>query len=314
MARSPRSEPSGGLHPLSTEALATSELGAGPRVVLAHGFTQTGRSWGSVGAMLAQRYRVVLADLPGHGQSGHVMASLEDGATLLGAAGGRAAYVGYSMGGRHCLRLALDHPELVTALVLVGASPGIVDPEDRRTRRAADEALADRLDPPGQAGAEGGPSPRDRAGPQGRPGPEGQASSGDGREAADERQRLDAFLAEWLAGPLFAHLPREAAGLEARRENTCAGLAASLRLAGAGAMEPLWDRLGALAVPTLLVVGKDDARYRRIAERMATAAERPIELAVVPGAGHAVPFEAPAAFAAIVRDFLEGTIGTMNPG
>jgi pimeloyl-ACP methyl ester carboxylesterase len=41
-----------------------------------------------------------------------------------------------------CLRLALDRPELVRALVLVGASPGIADPGERAARRAADDRLA----------------------------------------------------------------------------------------------------------------------------------------------------------------------------
>jgi len=277
------------VHPVSPLALATTELGSGPRVVLAHGFTQTGRSWGPVGARLADRFRVVLPDLAGHGRSRDVRASVEEGAALLGAACGRAAYVGYSMGGRHCLRLALDRPELVTALVLVGTSAGIVDPDDRRARRAADETLADRLDPPGQPGAP------------------------DGTAAVDDRERLDAFLADWLAGPLFAHLSPEAAGLEARRENTGAGLAASLRLAGAGAMEPLWDRLGTLSVPTLLVVGEHDRRYREIAERMVAAAGRPTGLAIVPGTGHAVPLEAPAAFAALVGRFLDRVLDEPIP-
>src|SRR6266545_948250 len=93
------------------------------RVVLVHGFTQTLAAWEPVAARLGARWRVLRVDLPGHG----------------GSAAGRAAYVGYSLGGRLCLRLALDRPDLVRALVLLSASPGIADPAARAERVAADE-------------------------------------------------------------------------------------------------------------------------------------------------------------------------------
>jgi 2-succinyl-6-hydroxy-2,4-cyclohexadiene-1-carboxylate synthase len=124
--------------------------GEGPRVVLAHGFTQTLASWAPLAGRLRRHWQVVRADLPGHGGSGALRADLPGAAGLLGAAGGPAAYAGYSLGGRVCLRLALDRPELVRALVLIGASPGI-DAAERAARRAADEALAQDLERDGVA-------------------------------------------------------------------------------------------------------------------------------------------------------------------
>ena len=116
--------------------------GAGaPRLVLVHGFTQTGRSWSTIAADLARDHEVVLVDAPGHGGSGAVDADLPAGAALLGQAGGRGVYVGYSMGGRLALHLALAEPALVDGLVLLGATAGIDDPDGagqpagRRTRR-----------------------------------------------------------------------------------------------------------------------------------------------------------------------------------
>src|SRR5512132_2295937 len=188
------------------------------RVVLVHGFTQTLAAWGPVAARLAGRWQVVRVDLPGHGGSGAVRVGFAEAAGLVGATGGAAAYVGYSLGGRLCLRLALDRPDLVRALILIGGSPGIADAGGRAERRAADERLARRI----------------------------------------ERDGVAAFLDTWLAGPLFATLPAEAAGREQRLANTAEGLASALRRLGTGAQEPLWERLGQLRPPALLVAGERD--------------------------------------------------------
>ena len=61
----------------------------------------------------------------------------------------RFALVGYSMGGRVALHVALAHPDRVTALALIGAQAGIDDPAERAERIAADEALADRIESDG---------------------------------------------------------------------------------------------------------------------------------------------------------------------
>ncbi len=244
--------------------------GAAPRVVLVHGFTQTGRSFDRIAGALSARREVVCVDLPGHGQSsGHPVDDLAGAARLVGATGGRAAYVGYSLGGRTCLVLALEHPGLVDRLVLVAATAGIGDDDERARRRAADEVLAGELDGLGQGSIEG-------------------------------------FLERWLAGPLFAHLTAEQADVPARRANTGPGLAASLRSCGTGAMRPVWDRLGELAMPVLVLAGERDGRYVAIAERLVAGIGGNARLGVVPDAGHAVPFEAPGPFVDAVEDFLDG--------
>jgi 2-succinyl-6-hydroxy-2,4-cyclohexadiene-1-carboxylate synthase len=234
------------------------------RVVLVHGFTQTSASWGPVAERLARRFEVVPVDLPGHGGSGAVRVGFAEAAGLVGATGGPAAYVGYSLGGRLCLRLALDRPDLVRALVLIGGSPGIADPAGRAERRAADERLARRI----------------------------------------ERHGVAAFVDAWLAGPLFATLPAEATGRQQRLANTAEGLASALRRLGTGAQEPLWDRLGELRPPTLLVAGERDPKFAGIARQMAAAIGPSAQVALVPGAGHAAHLERPAATAARIEEFL----------
>ena len=263
------------LSPLSPSSLSDPPPGsevADGRVVLVHGFTQTLAAWGPVGERLARRREVVRVDLPGHGGSDTVRVEFAEAAGLLGACGGVGTYVGYSLGGRLCLRLALDRPELVRALVLVGASPGIADPAVRAERRAADEALAGRI----------------------------------------EHEGVAAFLDRWLAGPLFATLPAQAAGRADRLANTAEGLAYALRRLGAGAQEPLWDRLRALHPPTLLVAGALDGKFAAIAGQMAAAIGPHARVALVQGAGHAVHLERPAELATLVQEFLDTTLG--SPG
>jgi len=251
--------------------LAGELAGRGERVVLVHGFTQTGRSWRAIAARLAASYEVLTVDLPDHGRSAQLHAAgLDDAAAALGRTAGRATYVGYSLGGRVCLTLALADPSLVERLVLVGASPGIDSPSGRAERRRSDEALADRIE-----GRDGSPG-----------------------------LTLEEFLAEWIAGPLFAHLSPAQADLGSRRENTVAGLAASLRSLGAGTQEPSLARLHGLDMPVLALAGEKDLRYRAVAAEMARAIGANSSYALVEGAGHAAPFEEPARFTAMLEHWL----------
>lgn len=231
-------------------------------MVLLHGFTQTMESWRLVADDLASDHRVVVVDAPGHGGSSPVRADLWDAARLVGEVGGRAVYVGYSMGGRIALRLALDRPDLVEGLVLIGATAGIDDAEDRAARRRADRSLADHIESVG----------------------------------------VDVFLEEWLAQPLFAGLPENPTERAARSTNQPTGLAASLRDAGTGTMDPpWWNDLKSIEAPVTTMAGDLDRKFTTLARRLAAAVPDG-EVRVVQSAGHAVGLHDPAAVAAAVRD------------
>jgi 2-succinyl-6-hydroxy-2,4-cyclohexadiene-1-carboxylate synthase len=253
-----------------TAALAHTERGSGERVVLVHGFTQNGRSFEQIVRRLASSYEVVTVDLPGHGGSTDVAArDLDETARLVGEVGGAATYLGYSLGGRVCLTLALASPHLVDRLVLISATAGIIDATERASRRISDDHLADELDPPNGAGID-----------------------------------LDSFLDRWLAQPLFADLGPEAQDRGPRRENTPAGLAHSLRTVGTGTQIPSYERLGEITAPTLLVAGSKDEKFSALARAMAAAIGPQAAVALVEGAGHAAPFEAPERFLALVGEWL----------
>src|SRR3954471_23338581 len=113
-----------------------------PRLVLLHGFTQTRQSWRRTARALAGTYRAIHPDLPGHGHAAHKTASF-DACTAYVRALEPHTLVGYSMGGRIALHAAFQiKPQ---RLVLLGASPGIADNEEREARRRADAELAARI-------------------------------------------------------------------------------------------------------------------------------------------------------------------------
>ncbi len=251
--------------------------GDGPPLVLLHGFTGSAGAWRDLTDRLAGEYRTIAPDLVGHARSEApdgverylIRRAAADLVALLRALGHeRAAWLGYSLGGRVALQVAADHPEAVAALLLEGASPGIADAAEREARRASDDALAERI----------------------------------------ERDGVEAFVDEWEQVPLFAsqrELPAEArAAVRATRlAQRAHGLANSLRGMGAGAQPPLHDRLASIAVPTLLLAGSLDEKYAAIAGEMARTLPD-ATMQVIEGAGHAAHLERPEAFAQAVEDFL----------
>jgi 2-succinyl-6-hydroxy-2,4-cyclohexadiene-1-carboxylate synthase len=229
------------------------------RLRLVHGFTQTAVSWRSVEARLPGDWDVQALEIP----DGLDFAST---AGAVGIRGGPGTWVGYSMGGRLCLRLALDRPDIVERLVLVSTSPGITVPKDRAARIAGDEALANSI----------------------------------------EREGMAVFIDRWLDQRLFETLPRAAAMVEDRlRGNTVNRLTHQLRELGAAAHEPMTPRLSELQMPVLLVSGQWDRAYTELAEQMGTAIGANATVEVVEKAGHAIPLERPDELAHVLTSWLE---------
>lgn len=249
--------------------------GSGPSLLLLHGFTGSAATWQPFRAAFASM-RTIAPDWLGHGRSDsprdparyRMENAVEDVITILDTIGERRVNVlGYSMGGRVALALALAHPERVAALVLESASPGLASADERQARRAADEALADFI----------------------------------------EQEGMEGFVNRWESQPLFASQRRLTDGVRRHlREQRLAaspdGLARSLRGLGTGVQPSLWEQLAALAPPTMLIYGELDEKFVAIGRAMAAAPR--IELRIVPDAGHAVHLEQPAAFTRMVMEFI----------
>jgi 2-succinyl-6-hydroxy-2,4-cyclohexadiene-1-carboxylate synthase len=250
--------------------------GDGPALLLLHGFTRDARAWQPV-LPCFDDYRTIRVDLIGHGRSDspadparYTMAhAVEDLLALLHHLDiEQTALLGYSLGGRVALHFALEARQLLWALVLESASPGIDDPMERDARFASDVQLA----------------------------------------ASIESDGIEAFVERWQAQPLFAsQLKLPAAVLAEQRqqrlENSTAGLANSLRGMGAGAQDDLRPRLHEIDVPTLFLAGALDERYAALAPGMAAAVPGS-EHTIITGAGHTTHLEQPEAFAGLVTGFL----------
>jgi 2-succinyl-6-hydroxy-2,4-cyclohexadiene-1-carboxylate synthase len=230
-------------------------------IVLLHGFSGTHRAWDGVRQRLDdERYRVLALDLPGHGAEADAERPITFAGCVqhvLARSPERFALCGYSLGGRVALHVALAAPERVARLVLVSCSAGIEDPAERAARRQADRRLADEL----------------------------------------EELAFDDLIERWRSQPLFADEPAQVGKLarEDQRRNRPDALAAVLRGIGTGEMQPLWDRLGELAMPVTVAVGERDAKYRALGARMVGLLSDG-ELVVAAG-GHGLVLENPQAVA-----------------
>jgi 2-succinyl-6-hydroxy-2,4-cyclohexadiene-1-carboxylate synthase len=208
--------------------LSTLVHGTGTPFAFLHGFTQTKESWLPVVESLSVAIEAKLLDCPGHGESPTQGRTLSQTANDVAESTRSGILVGYSMGARIALHTALQFPDLVQGLVLISGTPGLRTESERSDRRSSDEALANHI----------------------------------------ENIGTQQFISEWLSNPMFQGLPTELADIPRRCSNTERGLADSLRFAGTGTQEPLWDKLKSLAMPVLIVTGNKDEKFTQIAQEM----------------------------------------------
>jgi 2-succinyl-6-hydroxy-2,4-cyclohexadiene-1-carboxylate synthase len=246
-----------------------------PRVVFLHGFWGDRHSFDGVIEQLGDRVSALSLDLPGHGQTPILgNCAMEMVATQVVDLLDRLAFwpctiVGYSMGGRLALYLALTWADqrLLTGLVLESASPGLEEPSARADRRRQDEIWARRL----------------------------------------ELEPIEGVLDDWYRQPIFSSLVHHADFplLRSRRlAQHGPSLAQVLRGMGLGQQPNLWPRLPQLTMPTLLIVGETDSKFRQLNHRIQSQNPGQISLQTLANCGHNCHFEASNGYATIVNAFL----------
>jgi pimeloyl-ACP methyl ester carboxylesterase len=252
--------------------LAYDDKGPGPVVVLLHGFPLNRTMWSAQEASVGSTYRLIVPDLRGHGETAapdgvytmHDMAG--DVLDLLDALQIREPIVlgGLSMGGYVALALMARAPERVRALMLMDTRATADSEEAARNR----EKLAQLVESTGQAG-----------------------------------HVVDAMLPKLLSDFTRANRAENVPRVQAMMERTPArALAGALR--GMAARPDRTAELARISVPTLVLVGADDAVTPPDEARAMAGALPNARLAIIPEAGHLAPLENPAAASAAILDFL----------
>ena len=237
--------------------------GGQPVLTLIHGFAGSARTWELLRPLLERDFQLALLDLPGHGgvpaQRELDLARLaETIATFLTQSVHGPRYLcGYSMGGRIALHIALHHPDAVSKLALIGASPGIENETERTQRGASDSELATKIRAHG----------------------------------------IEWFEQYWSNLPLFTTQKELTPDVQnwlrhERLANDTEGLALALEHWGTGRQEWLLPQLAELQCPTLLISGTKDEKYCALAQQMAEQIPTCSQVAI-PDAGHAAHIEQP---------------------
>ncbi|NDC83088.1 alpha/beta fold hydrolase [bacterium] len=242
---------------------------SGTPLLLLHGFLGEAADWAQIASLLPEFY-CIAPDLPGHGLSpitddmtcestiSEIIRYLESRMTTP------IGIVGYSMGGRLGIQLAVQHPMMVRSLSLESASLGIDNPVERRARIRFERQLLDRL------------------------------------QTMDPIH----FLREWYSMPMFGDLSRHPRFLEllARRASySPQSLARALTMFSAVDQNPIWDSISHIQL-CAYITGEKDTKYVGIARRL--NAIYPSRVAILPGLGHNCHFEDPYQFAKLLGDAL----------
>ena len=225
--------------------------------------------------LLDTRFSYLAIDLPGHGQTRvedrEELYNMQNTALALielldSLAIKKCLLVGYSMGGRLALYLSLNFSHYFKKVVLESASPGLKTQQQRNIRIEKDLELAQKL------------------------------------ESSD----FSLFLSDWYSNPLFNSLknhPNFSELVAKRLENNPLKLAKSLRNLSTGCQPSLWEKLQDNKIPTLLLVGKCDRKFREINTEMYNLGQY-FQLEIVKECGHNIHWENPHGFAKVIKKFL----------
>jgi 2-succinyl-6-hydroxy-2,4-cyclohexadiene-1-carboxylate synthase len=250
-----------------------------PLIIFLHGFMGNSYEFEEVIKLLKNEFYCLVIDLPGHGETqilgGDECYQMANTAlSLINLLDDlkipKGLLVGYSMGGRLALYLALHFHHRFTKVVLESASPGLPTEVERLERIKSDEKIARKLD------------------------------------RIIEKSDWIAFLSHWYSQPIFGNIknhPQFQHLIKIRLQNNPYELAKSLRFMGIGCQPYLWQKLKDNTIPLLLLTGEYDEKFIEINTKMAHICKS-CRLKVIRNAGHNIHFENTIAFVENIRQFF----------
>lgn len=247
-----------------------------PHLLLLHGFMGSGRAFEHLVNPLSRFVNPLTIDLLGHGQTQgtpsveryYLERQLDDLYEIIRHLNHDRLFLhGYSMGGRLALRLALRYPGQISGLILENTNYGIENEQHRNQRLNIDEQRAQAIE-----------------------------------------TDFEAFLSEWNAMPLFnkgVEIPHQLvnAYMKIQQNQNPAYIANSLRGFSTARMPSVKNKLHQLDMPTLLLAGENDNKYRKILDEMDQQIANS-KFHIIRNAGHRVHLEHPRAFLDQVKAFI----------
>lgn len=260
--------------------------GARPPLVFLHAVPFDSRMWEAQWADFRQRYQVIRYDLIGFGRSdplkGPVSRRRELYRVLEETGVKRAVLVGCSLSGETALDAALEHPELVSGLIILSAVPGGFEMQGEPPKELMEMMAA--------------------------------VEQGDLDLATELQMRI------WIDGPFrqpeqIDPLVRQRAAEMSRHVLTKGAAKGAWNFVFAPDPDPLdppaVQRLGQIQIQTLILAGElDNAEILRAAGVMAGAIPG-AQKVILPGCAHLLNMEKPAEFNQAIKDFMQGAQSVM---
>ena len=247
-------------------------MGEGPPVVLLHPFPAHHEFWNPATAALGARYRLILPDLRGHGDSeiGEGPALMQkhasDIARVLDAAGvGKAAFVGCSIGGYILFEFWRRFRGRVSALALCDTRPQADSAEGRTNRlKAAADVLEQGTEP-----------------------------------------FIESMIPKLMGRTTVCTRPDLVEGARAMMRKMSAEDVSLVQRGMAERPDSVAD-LKTINVPTLIAIGEEDVLCTVADGELMRQHIAGSQLKMIPKAGHYSPWEQPEAVGLLLRQFLDG--------
>lgn len=261
----------------SINFFAGDEKGNSIPIIFLHGFTGSSHDWGRIIEILPHNFFPIAIDLTGHGNSDSPnqvdFYTVSWNNKLINEIAShlhieKFVLCGYSMGARAALNFAINYPEKISKLILESSTAGIESEVDRRVRILSDENLCNLI----------------------------------------ETKGIDYFVEYWMNLELFSDLKNLDENIyreivSRKKQNSPKGLINSLKGFGTGVMNPIWNLLPELNIPTLLITGELDKKFTQINGKM-NKLIRNSRHEIIKSCGHNVHQKNPKEFADLLINFI----------